>query len=94
MADEGLCKHCGQRVVERRNWAGRVGFTHQPEGASFQDYEHRFCERTVAAPREICGEVKIDRPYLAQGSTYEVYGGKCIRLPNHNGDHDYQHWVV
>ena len=44
------CKHCGQRIVRTNDWANRPTWTHQPEGASFQDGQHRYCHRTVAEP--------------------------------------------
>ena len=43
------CRHCGKRIV-LVNWAMGPGWTHQPEGASFQDGMHRYCHRTVAEP--------------------------------------------
>lgn len=87
---ESTCKHCRKRIVPTNDWAGRPSWTHQPAGAAFMDGQHQFCEITVATPAEMCGHVKIERPYLDQDSTYEVNGGTCVLLPDHKGDHDYR----
>ena len=43
------CKHCGQRIVNHRTSIGHQ-WTHQPDGASFQDGMHTYCHTTTAAP--------------------------------------------
>lgn len=88
------CKHCGERIVETKDWAGRLGWTHQPAGAAFQDGQHRHCHLRTAFPTTTCGHVKIERPYLDQGSTFEMNGGQCVLQPGHKEDHDYRLWAV
>ena len=46
-----LCRHCGARIVWV-NWSCRPGWTHQPEGASFQGRQHDYCRTTRAEPKE------------------------------------------
>ena len=41
------CRHCGKRIV-LVNWSMGPGWTHQPEGASFQDGMHVYCHVTRA----------------------------------------------
>ena len=42
------CRHCGERIV-LVNWSMGPGWTHQPEGAAFQDRQHVYCHVTRAA---------------------------------------------
>jgi len=44
------CKHCGKRIVRSNDWANRQTWTHQVEGAAFQDGQHTYCHRTTAEP--------------------------------------------
>lgn len=43
------CKNCGKRIVEITYALGKE-WTHQPEGASFSDGVHKFCEISIAEP--------------------------------------------
>lgn len=45
------CKNCGGRIV-LFNWALGPEWTHQPDGAAFQDGVHQFCHITKAEPAE------------------------------------------
>lgn len=51
MASPSTCRHCGARIVWV-NWSYRPGWTHQAEGASFQDRQHVYCHTTRAEPEE------------------------------------------
>lgn len=52
MSKATLCKFCDQRIVSTNDWAGRPSWTHQVEGAAFQDGQHTYCHITAAAPKE------------------------------------------
>lgn len=46
------CKHCHKHIVLINGYAGPVWY-HQPEGASFNDGMHLYCETQAAEPEEI-----------------------------------------
>ena len=63
------CKHCGQRIVNRgHQW------THQPDGATFQDGMHTHCHTTTAAPNNPNDPQRPQRAHNA---------GTQLDLPEH-----------
>lgn len=47
-AGVSTCHHCGERIVRTYTWC--PGWTHQVEGAAFQDGQHWHCRQHVAEP--------------------------------------------